>query len=91
MYVCRSAYLSSILDSLTSGDVRVLIKTLEEFSQLNKFSRVFPNAKSSEYFKFFDTVPYYDKLLDAFEERFGTDREEGLDFVRDYCNRHVHL
>lgn len=87
----RKSYLPAILKELTGADVKILVKTLDEFSQLKKFSRIFPRKNSNKYFEFFDELPYYDKLLDAFEDRFGENRDEGIEFVRQYCERNVHL
>jgi len=87
----RDSYKDKILEKLTRSDVRVLIKTAEEFSQANRFTRVFPRAKSHEYFRFFDSLPYYDKLLDAFEMRYSDSYEEGIKFINQYCQKKAHL
>ena len=87
----RDSYKDKILEKLTRSDVRVLIKTAEEFSQANRFIRVFPRAKSNEFFRFFDSLPYYDKLLDAFEMRYSDSYEEGIKFINQYCQKKAHL
>ena len=89
-YASREAYKDDILKELTSNDVRVLVKTAEEFSQCRRFSRVFPSKDSHTYFPYFDSVSYYDKLLDAFEMRFSGSYEEGLKFIDEYCKKNVH-
>ena len=86
----RESYLDNILNNLTANDIKLLIKYLEEYSQMNKFSRIFPTSKTHEYFQFFDYLPYYDKLLDAFEERFGNNIEAGIAFVEEHCRKNVH-
>ena len=87
----RDSYKDKILENLTRNDVRVLIKTAEEFSQANNFIRVFPRPKSHEYFRFFETLHYYDKLLDAFEMKYSDSYEEGIKFINKYCLKKVHL
>ncbi len=56
-----------ILDRLTPGDVKALIKTCEELRVVSEFSRIFPTANTSKYLAFMeDEVSYYDQLLDSF-------------------------
>ena len=86
----RSTYKDTILEELTSSDVRVLLKTAEEKSQTRHFSRVFPTSTSHNYFAFFDSLSYHDKLLDAFESRYSECYEEGLKLINDYCTRNCH-
>ena len=81
----------NILDTLTSSDVRVLVKTCEEFSQTRVFSRVFPTRTSHSYFKYFDSVSYYDKLLYAFLAKYSDNYEEGLKYINSYCKAKIHL
>jgi len=86
----REAYIDQILDKLTGNDVKTLIKHLEEFSQAKKFSKIFPTSATHKYFQYFDSLSYYDKLLDAFEQHFGKNFEAGVSFVEEYCKRNVH-
>jgi len=86
----RVAYLEEILEELTSSDVRVLVKGAEEASQARHFSRVFPRNGSHKYFTYFDSLSYYDKLLDAYEEKFSEKPDKGTDLINSYCQRNVH-
>jgi len=86
----RAAYLEQILEDLTSSDVRVLVKGAEEASQARHFSRVFPKKGSHKYFQYFDSLSYYDKLLDAFEEKFFEKPDKGNDLINSYCQKNVH-
>jgi len=86
----RDTYIDQILNKLTGNDVKVLIKHLEEYSQAHKFSKIFPTSETHKYFQYFDSLPYYDKLLDAFEKHFGKNINDGVSFVEDYCRRNVH-
>ena len=81
----RGLYKDRILERLTRGDVRILVKTLEELSQTNHFNRVFPSKTSHQFFQYFDSLPYYDKLLDAFEMKYSDAFREGVEFVNKYC------
>merc|ERR1712008_556657 len=49
----RDDYLETILKDLSPMDVRTLVKSEEEFSQTNNFTRIFPRANSHIYFKYF--------------------------------------
>ena len=86
----RAAYLEQILEDLTSSDVRVLVKGAEEASQARHFSKVFPKKGSHKYFQYFDSLSYYDKLLDAFEEKFFEKPDKGNDLINSYCQKNVH-
>ena len=87
----RSLYLENILDNLTGADIRVLVKYIEERMQCERFTRAFPSSRTHEYFKFFDYLSYNDKLLDAFETRFGSDINSGIEFVESYCRNNSHI
>eukprot|EP00096_Caligus_rogercresseyi_P013083 TRINITY_DN5740_c0_g1_i1.p1 TRINITY_DN5740_c0_g1~~TRINITY_DN5740_c0_g1_i1.p1 ORF type:complete len:274 (-),score=42.48 TRINITY_DN5740_c0_g1_i1:1082-1903(-) len=87
----RDGYLESILNELSPCDLRVLIKLEEERSQVCKFERVFPSPTSHKYFKYMDKIPYYDKLVDAYETKYWSNREMGIEFLRDLCRRKIHL
>ena len=80
------------LSDLTSLDVRTLIRLEEERSQLKQFRRIFPTPQTHSYFRFMEVVPYFDKLLDAFETEYGLeDRERALNMINSRCQRNVHL
>ena len=87
----RESYLDSILENINSADVRTLIKYLEEKSQLGKFTKAFPTKRTHQYFQFMDYLSYNDKLLDAFEERFGDNIQEAVEFVESYCRNNSHI
>ena len=46
---------------------------------------------SHKYFNFMDYLSYNDKLLDAFEERFGDNIQEGVEFVERFCRNNSHI
>ena len=71
----------------------MLIKAEDELSQTQSFTRLFPSAKSHQYFKYFyeGGIPYYDKLLDAWEHKYSTNRAKGIRKLKKYCNKAIHL
>merc|ERR1711976_962647 len=88
----RSSYVDTILDDLTPNDVRVLIKTEEELSQTQHFTRLFPNENSHELFKYYyEGIPYNDKLLDAWEYKYSNQRSKGIIRLKKLCAKAVHL
>jgi len=87
----KSSYFPSILDKLTGVDIRVLVKTLEEYSKLQRFTRIFPTRCTSKYLSYTEHVSYYDKLLDAFVSEYGDFGAEGVHRVREACANNVHL
>jgi hypothetical protein len=64
-----------ILKDLSPLDLRILIKSEEELSQSYSFARIFPTANTFHFLKLHSSpLSYTDKLLDAYEQRYGTDR-----------------
>ena len=77
---------------MTPMDVRTLVIAEEELSQTKHFTRLFPSQKTHQYFKYFyGGIPYYDKLLDAWEHKYGLNRAKGIKKLRKYCNKAIHL
>jgi tubulin polyglutamylase TTLL4 len=74
----KTATDEDILSDLTQSDVRVLMLTEDELSRCGQFNRVFPSATSSQYLKYFDKPRYYNYLLDAWEQRYKDNRDEGI-------------
>ena len=72
-------------------DLRTLIKSEEEVNQTKHFTRLFPTATSHKYFKYFyNGIPYYDKLLDAWEAKYANNRAKGIKKLRKFCNKGIH-
>lgn len=76
----------SILSDLTQSDVRVLMLTEDELSRCGQFKRVFPSASSSRYLKYFDKPRYYNLLLDSWEQKYQTNRMEGVKHLSNLAN-----
>ena len=69
--------MSSIVDVLTPDDIRVLIETEDEFNRRGNFYRIFPNANTKKYLRFFETTRYYNLLLSEWLSKFKNNREKG--------------
>ena len=87
----RSNYLESILETLTPDDVRHLIRAEDELVQATHFSRIFPTQDTHKYFKYFQEQRYYNKLMDAWETKFGEQRAAAIDRLESLCLNKVHL
>lgn len=87
----REEYIENILDDLSPYDVKQLIRHEDENSQTEIFRRIWPTNQSHKYFRFLDKIPYNEKLLDAYESYYFADRDSGLDYLREYCERKIHL
>ncbi|CAG9832568.1 unnamed protein product [Diabrotica balteata] len=72
----RDEYLTDILRTLTGDDVRHLIRAEDELTVKGGFERIFPTQQSHRYLHFMEPR-YYNRLFDAWEERYGHQREAG--------------
>lgn len=87
----REDYLDDILEDLTPDDVRCLIHHEDEITQTDKFERIFPAKHSSHYLDLFDVPRYYNMLIDAWENKYEDDRDEGITLLRKLCREMMHL
>ncbi|XP_034188385.1 tubulin monoglutamylase TTLL4 isoform X1 [Osmia lignaria lignaria] len=87
----RDEYFERIIDKLTRDDLRQLIRYEDELSQAENFEKIFPTKRTYEYEKFFDVKRYYDRLLDAWEQRYSDNRREGIERLRRHCEKMQHL
>ncbi|XP_046629114.1 tubulin monoglutamylase TTLL4-like [Neodiprion virginianus] len=87
----RDEYLDTILQDLTSDDIRNLITFEDELTQLELFEKIFPTNQSHKYLKYFTKPKYYDMLLDAWEHRYGSCRTLGVRRLQDMCREKRHL
>lgn len=87
----RHEYLERIIETLTRDDIRQLIRYEDELAQVGNFEKIFPTAQSYPYLKFFKVERYYDRLLDAWENRYSDHRAEGIKRLRKYCEQMRHL
>ncbi|XP_069576550.1 tubulin monoglutamylase TTLL4 [Brachyistius frenatus] len=84
-------FLSTVLDVLTPGDVRVLAESEDELSRRGEFERIFPSPSSSHYLRFFEFPRYLNILLDQWEQKFWSSRSKGISLLRTLCQKGVHL
>ncbi|KAJ8350731.1 hypothetical protein SKAU_G00258610 [Synaphobranchus kaupii] len=85
------AFLSSVLDVLTPGDVRTLVEAEDELSRCGEFERVFPSPVSLRYMRFFRKSRYLNILLSQWEQRHWANRSQGVSLLRMLCQKGVHL
>jgi len=87
----RDEYCETILDDLTPSDLRKLIHTEDERSQAKVWSRLLPTDKEVDYVQFMTGCVYNDRLLDAWERKYSTNRQAGVDLLIEHCQRKEHL
>uniref|UniRef100_A0A146MB87 Tubulin polyglutamylase TTLL4 n=2 Tax=Lygus hesperus TaxID=30085 RepID=A0A146MB87_LYGHE len=87
----RESYLDSILEDLTPDDVRHLVVYEDEITQVGSFQKVFPTPQTHEYFQFFEESRYYNMLFDAWETKYHSNREEGVQLLESKCLEQIHL
>ncbi|XP_060732719.1 tubulin polyglutamylase TTLL4 [Tachysurus vachellii] len=84
-------FCSTILEVLTPDDVRVLAESEDEMSRLGDFERVFPSPASFRYLRFFEHPRYLNILLNHWEQKYYLNRREGIELLRNLCQKRVHL
>ncbi|KFQ18217.1 Tubulin polyglutamylase TTLL4, partial [Merops nubicus] len=70
-------FYSSVLDTLTPADVRVLVETEDEHSRRGQFERVFPTPLSMRYLRFFEQPRYFNILLTQWELKYHLNKQKG--------------
>lgn len=90
-YILYHQYLNEILNDLTPDDIRCLIVAEDELARSVPLERIFPTAETHKYLKFTDSPRYYNRLLDAWETRYSSKREEGIELLRRFCKDKYHL
>lgn len=88
----REDYLDDILKNLTADDIRCLLITEDELARSAPLERIFPSAQSHKYLQYIESPRYYNRLLDAWEYRYGGNRrDKGIALIRKFCEDKVHL
>ncbi|XP_063380365.1 tubulin monoglutamylase TTLL4-like isoform X1 [Cydia fagiglandana] len=87
----RDLYLRDILSTLTPDDVRHLIQAEDELTQSEDMERIFPTKNTNHYLNYLSGPRYYNRLFDAWETRYGNNREAGLLLLRNLCDIGYHL
>lgn len=70
--------LPSLLEELTSDDVRVLVELEDEWDRRGRFARIFPAPGTGRYLKYFDIPKYGNLLLDEWTSQYYYMRESGI-------------
>ena len=90
----REDYLDRIVTDLSPSDVRTIIRSEDELSQTQDWTRIFPTADSHQNLQFLSPPSYSDRLLDSWETKYGysqENRRQGRDILIDLCNNGHHL
>ncbi|XP_065357792.1 tubulin monoglutamylase TTLL4 isoform X3 [Calliphora vicina] len=87
----REEYLDAILENLNPDDVRCLLVSEDELNRCSPMERIFPTTDTHKYLKFVEHPRYYNRLMDAWENRYGNCREKGIELLRSYCSDNYHL
>ncbi|CAH8496689.1 unnamed protein product [Schistosoma turkestanicum] len=85
---------NEILDCLTPYDVRILISMIDEFNRAGGFHCVFPpktSGLSIKYLSFFESPRYTNLLCIAYLQKYGQDKEKGIEMLRRMCEKGIHL
>lgn len=80
---------------LTPDDVRCLLIAEDELARCAPLERIFPSYTSHRYMKYIEHPRYYNRLMDAWETRYGSTgdqlREQGIQLLRKFCQQKIHL
>ncbi|XP_037922551.1 tubulin polyglutamylase TTLL4-like isoform X3 [Hermetia illucens] len=87
----REDYLERILEDLTSDDIRCLVLSEDEFARSSPLERIFPGPCSYAFLPYIDFPRYYNRLLDAWEYKYGKNRQAGIERLQKLCEAGVHL
>lgn len=87
----REEYVDPILENLLPDDVRCLIVAEDELARCKPLERIFPTPDTHIYLQFIDNPRYYNRLLDAWETKYGNNREDGIALISKLCEEGYHL
>ncbi|XP_055641709.1 tubulin monoglutamylase TTLL4-like isoform X2 [Toxorhynchites rutilus septentrionalis] len=87
----REDYLNTILEELTPDDIRCLLLTEDELARSAPLERILPAPNSHRYIGFTEHPRYYNRLLDAWENRYCHSRAEGIALLQSFCEQKIHL
>ncbi|CDW55683.1 tubulin polyglutamylase TTLL4 [Trichuris trichiura] len=81
----------SILNNLTSYDIRFLLDMEDEYDRRGKFAPIIPTFFSQYYLKYFRKVEYVNLLVAAWKERYSMNRDAGkpVAFVSRYYSAFI--
>lgn len=82
---------SSILETLTPDDLRILTSTIDEDSRRGNFLRVFPSVSSHRYLRYLEQPRYYNLLVNSWVQRYHRMEARGVAFLESLCDQGIHL
>ena len=91
MYQEEKNYLEMILENLTPNDIRSLIRVEDELEQAEDFKLIFPTNETSKYLKYFNASRYNNLLTNAWEIKYGGERNKGRELLEGFCKDKIHL
>ena len=50
-----------------------------------RFLKIFPTTTTHMYHEFFESPRYYNMMFDAWETKYGENRQEGMDLFHIFC------
>ncbi|KAF5399082.1 Tubulin tyrosine ligase [Paragonimus heterotremus] len=83
-----------ILNTLTPSDVRILISMTDELERCGGFECVFPPLSAGlavRYLSYFEAPRYANLLCIAYLQKYGQEKEKGIELLRKLCEDNVHL
>ncbi|XP_017151511.1 tubulin polyglutamylase TTLL4 isoform X2 [Drosophila miranda] len=87
----REEYVDTILDNLLPDDVRCLIVAEDEQSRCRPLERIFPTSGTHIYLRYIENARYYNRLLDAWETKYGKNRDVGVALLSRFTKDRYHL
>ncbi|KAA3676490.1 tubulin polyglutamylase TTLL4 [Paragonimus westermani] len=83
-----------ILNTLTPSDVRILINMTDELERCGGFECVFPPLSTGlavRYLSYFEAPRYANLLCIAYLQKYGQQKEKGIELLRKLCENNLHL
>uniref|UniRef100_A0A0N5A8K9 Tubulin polyglutamylase ttll-4 n=1 Tax=Syphacia muris TaxID=451379 RepID=A0A0N5A8K9_9BILA len=80
----------SIIDVLTSSDIRTLVDFEDEFNRAGDFELIFPTVEHEKYWKYFNEILYSNMLLMQWQKAYSNDRTKGRNRLNLLCKEHKH-
>uniref|UniRef100_T1JAJ5 Tubulin--tyrosine ligase-like protein 9 n=1 Tax=Strigamia maritima TaxID=126957 RepID=T1JAJ5_STRMM len=87
----RHEYLLTVLANPTADDIRQLVLAEDERSRAGQYICVYPTHHTNRYHKYFDRARYYNHLFDAWETRYHSCRDDGIQKLIEACKQGLHL
>lgn len=78
-------------ENLGGKEVRLLVRYEEEMSQSAGFERLIPETQGSKFLKYLQKIGSSDRLLAAWESKYGQCREKGRALLTQLCQKGIHL